>query len=161
MLVQRLEQAHTVANANSSSHGATRSQTYGPETKRYTVEDVSTTTRRRSTTKCVPHTKRSITYEWEMQMVSSQLSLMSQQISNAERSSNPLECVLRPEDCQKMLAQGRLSTDTFGQGGARSFNQYLQEVREGRSLLMTDASRYKNTVRVVPVVILKLEVVTE
>jgi len=143
LLVKRLQRAHDVTGGT-SNRASLRAQTFGPDMKRFTVED--------------PRSKRAITYEWQLEKVSKEI---SEKLRNHPKSTNPLESMIRAEDCQKVLNHGSIPADSFGRGSARSFNEYLQEVKEGKSLLMADATRYKSIVRVVPIVILKVEVVTD
>jgi len=55
-----------------------------------------------------------------------------------------------------MLETHGISTAKFGQGQAKSFSEFVQEVQGGQARLMLDASKHKNVVRVVDIVLLRI-----
>jgi len=139
MLVKRLQKAHDITGRGSVKH-----QVFGKDVRRYTVEDI--------------RSKRILTYEWQAETMTREMSVKQ---DRATKTQNPMESNLSPENFQRVLEHGQITVDSFGRGSARSFNEYLQEVRDGRSLLLTDASRYKSLVRTVPITLLKMELVTD
>eukprot|EP00928_Gymnodinium_smaydae_P020352 TRINITY_DN17867_c0_g4_i1.p1 TRINITY_DN17867_c0_g4~~TRINITY_DN17867_c0_g4_i1.p1 ORF type:complete len:778 (-),score=158.85 TRINITY_DN17867_c0_g4_i1:186-2474(-) len=56
----------------------------------------------------------------------------------------------------KMLREHGIDSSKFGVGGARTLEQFANEVRIGSALLMLDASSHKKLVRVVDVVLLRV-----
>jgi len=57
---------------------------------------------------------------------------------------------------RQMLEGHGIQTGSFGQGQAKKFTEFVQEVQAGQSLLMLDATKHKNVVRVVDVVLLRI-----
>jgi len=55
-----------------------------------------------------------------------------------------------------MLKDHAIDTTKFGTGTAKSLDQFVEEVRTGQSLMMLDAAKKKNLVRVVEVVLLRI-----
>eukprot|EP00418_Pyrodinium_bahamense_P003165 CAMPEP_0179020298 /NCGR_PEP_ID=MMETSP0796-20121207/5308_1 /TAXON_ID=73915 /ORGANISM="Pyrodinium bahamense, Strain pbaha01" /LENGTH=766 /DNA_ID=CAMNT_0020716105 /DNA_START=1 /DNA_END=2301 /DNA_ORIENTATION=- len=61
------------------------------------------------------------------------------------------------EDIKKTLQDHKISTEGFGKGNTKTFGEFVHEVRNSASRLMIDASRHKNIVRVVDVVLLRIK----
>lgn len=61
---------------------------------------------------------------------------------------------------EKLLADHNIPLDKFGQGQAKPFNAFFQEIQSGESRLLIDATKYKHLVRVVDVVLLRIYVNT-
>jgi len=57
---------------------------------------------------------------------------------------------------RQMLESHGIITASFGQGKAKKFAEFLEEVQKGQSRLMLDAAKHKNVVRVVDVVLLRI-----
>mmetsp|Transcript_50697 Transcript_50697/g.136102 ORF Transcript_50697/g.136102 Transcript_50697/m.136102 type:complete len:792 (-) Transcript_50697:80-2455(-) len=55
-----------------------------------------------------------------------------------------------------MLESHGISTSKFGQGQAKNFTEFVTEVQDGQARLMLDASKHKNVVRVVDIVLLRI-----
>lgn len=60
---------------------------------------------------------------------------------------------------EAMMKDHNIDTSKFGQGQAKTLDQFMSEVKGGYSRLMLDAAEYKKMVRVVDVVILRIAVV--
>mmetsp|Transcript_93248 Transcript_93248/g.263625 ORF Transcript_93248/g.263625 Transcript_93248/m.263625 type:complete len:773 (+) Transcript_93248:81-2399(+) len=57
---------------------------------------------------------------------------------------------------RQMFAEHSISTDAFGQGKAKKFEEFVYENQSGASRLMLDAEKHKSMVRVVDLVLLRL-----
>mmetsp|Transcript_21315 Transcript_21315/g.60353 ORF Transcript_21315/g.60353 Transcript_21315/m.60353 type:complete len:784 (+) Transcript_21315:135-2486(+) len=67
--------------------------------------------------------------------------------NSAESSAN---------DLKQTLEDHNISTDEFGKGQAKKFEEFVVEVQSGSSRLMLDATKHKSIVRVVDVVLLRI-----
>lgn len=59
---------------------------------------------------------------------------------------------------ESMMKDHNIDLSLFGQGAAKTLDQFMEEVKAGASRLMLDAAEYKKMVRVVDVVILRIAV---
>merc|ERR1719221_379379 len=57
---------------------------------------------------------------------------------------------------QRMLAETAVQTAHFGTGGAKSLDEFANEIKSGEASLMLDVSNYKRLVRAVDVVLLRI-----
>jgi len=60
------------------------------------------------------------------------------------------------ENIKQMLANHSISIDSFGKGQAKTFKEFVTEIQHGQARLMLDASKHKNIVRVVDVILLRI-----
>lgn len=135
-LVKRLQNAHTTFTVVPSQSNADK--------QRFSVQD--------------ERTKRSTIYEWQSTDLVREVS--SNHLSLQELKK-PNEQFLQATNLAKVFEDHNIPVDSFGRGEGKSFNAYLQELREGRSMLLIDATQYKSLVRVVPVTLLHIELVME
>jgi len=75
--------------------------------------------------------------------------------------ARPMSATSRNDDVdtrsvEKLLVDHNISLDKFGQGQAKPFNAFVQEIQSGESRLLIDATKYKHLVRVVDVVLLRI-----
>jgi len=56
----------------------------------------------------------------------------------------------------KTMGEHAISTSAFGQGKAKKMSEFMAEIQSGESRLMLDATRHKNMVRVIDLVLLRL-----
>jgi len=64
------------------------------------------------------------------------------------------------EQVSKLLTDYGISTEGFGKGQAKTFNEFVDEIQTGQSRLLLDATQHKSLVRVVEVVLLKISIET-
>jgi len=102
-------------------------------------------------------------YEWWTSAKADQAGF----IKNAPGAGNrggELQAAGRQEGCTemqalhilRMLEEYNVNTANFGHRGAKKLSEFFKEVQNGESRLMLDATRPKNIVRVVDVVLLRL-----
>jgi len=71
--------------------------------------------------------------------------------------SKPNEQALFSEaDVKRTMAEHNISADKFGQGQAKKLSEFMDEIQSGESRLMLDATRHKNMVRVIDLVLLRI-----
>lgn len=88
-------------------------------------------------------------------------SLMHDQAEEVVRYNCRHASVVQSDDIiQQMLAEHGIDTSKFGTAEFKSLSQFTSEVQSGTSRLMLDASRHKELVRVVDVVLLHIVVGT-
>jgi len=76
------------------------------------------------------------------------VSLKDSDTENAVRNSQ--------QSIREMLDNHNINTSNFGKGQAKKFTEFVHEVQSGQARLMLDASKHKNVVRVVDVVLLRI-----
>mmetsp|Transcript_98894 Transcript_98894/g.284035 ORF Transcript_98894/g.284035 Transcript_98894/m.284035 type:complete len:778 (-) Transcript_98894:330-2663(-) len=73
---------------------------------------------------------------------------------NAEEFNAMVET--SPENIKQMLTNHSIVTENFGKGQAKTFDEFVSEIKQGQARLMLDASKHKNVVRVVDVILLRI-----
>jgi len=102
-----------------------------------------------------PATKRSKAYVWQAVDAAAG---QSNPTSSVEASTAGYGSNWPSSELSKLLENHGITMDSFGKSGAKSFEELHQEIRQGRSMLLIDATRYKSLVRVVPILLVRIAV---
>lgn len=105
------------------------------------------------------HTGRTCKYGWWKDSVAKDLyaSFVTAPILKNEHNNGDITS----DSVRKLLGDYSIDTGGFGKGQAKSFEEFVAEIKRGASQLLIDATRHKSLVRVVEVILLRISVQTD
>eukprot|EP00930_Biecheleria_cincta_P040019 TRINITY_DN27455_c0_g1_i1.p1 TRINITY_DN27455_c0_g1~~TRINITY_DN27455_c0_g1_i1.p1 ORF type:complete len:827 (+),score=155.58 TRINITY_DN27455_c0_g1_i1:47-2527(+) len=95
-----------------------------------------------------------IKYEWWPSAKVKQHNLVAQSTKPDKEDAGDVRA--KTDAILKMLREHNISTSNFGNGKAKTVEQFVDEIARGVSRLMLDATQYKKLVRVVEIVLLRV-----
>eukprot|EP00927_Polykrikos_kofoidii_P033303 TRINITY_DN2817_c0_g1_i3.p1 TRINITY_DN2817_c0_g1~~TRINITY_DN2817_c0_g1_i3.p1 ORF type:complete len:810 (-),score=160.25 TRINITY_DN2817_c0_g1_i3:5-2434(-) len=117
------------------------------------------------------HEKKTVTFEWWPKKRIEEIGLWSPTLGKDVSGSGNEDvssfeaidtfALLDRESVETMLSDHGIDMNCFGRGQAKTFQQFLAEIRSGATRLMLDAAEYKKMVRVVDVVLLRVSYQTK
>mmetsp|Transcript_90387 Transcript_90387/g.189052 ORF Transcript_90387/g.189052 Transcript_90387/m.189052 type:complete len:640 (-) Transcript_90387:275-2194(-) len=103
------------------------------------------------------HAEKSSKFEWWSQAKCKEANFVDEsKAKNLREEDFTANVEASSDNIKQMLANHSISTDSFGAGQAKTLREFVTEIQQGQACLMLDASKHKNVVRVVDVVLLRL-----
>jgi hypothetical protein len=103
--------------------------------------------------------ERSSKYEWWDTAKAKKEGLMNfESAGTAQDSHEKDNAEASAENIKNMLKEYGVKTDKFGVGNAKTFDEFQMELQGGSARLMLDATKHKQAVRVVDIVLLRIVV---
>lgn len=136
---RRLELVNRIQEAHEGEEAVIEGALDG---KAYTVADVAS--------------KRSLTYEWQNGVTAiKEIASTLDKVAAEPVAQKNIE--VTEKGILKVLTAHNVPVNFFGKGKAKRFDEFLNEMQEGTSRMLIDATQYKSLVRAVDVVLLHLE----
>jgi len=104
------------------------------------------------------HTGREITFTWTA--VEEAKPIMDDALRSTPVSTAVVNQDVSKQSVKRLLKHHDISLDNFGKGKAKPLDAFVEEVQQGKTRLLIDATRPKCLVRVVDVVLLRIFVKT-